>query len=110
MSTTISLSPVIATYFDADRTDDIDALMECFTQDARVHDEHEDHVGREAIRAWKLAARQKYQYTSTPLSVREEGDVEVVHSRLEGNFPGSPVEVDYSFALGGDKITSLRID
>ena len=110
MNATISLPPVIATYFDADRTDDIDGLIECFAEDARIHDEQEDHVGREAIRAWKLAARQKYHYTSTPLSVREEGDVVVVHSRLEGDFPGNQVEVDYFFALRGDKITSLRID
>ena len=110
MTTNVSLPPVIATYFDADRADDVDALVESFAESARVHDEREDHVGRDAIRAWKLAANQKYQYTSTPLSVRHDGDVVVVHSRLEGSFPGSPVEVDYTFGLDADRITSLRID
>ncbi len=110
MTTTIPLPPTIATYFDADRAEDLDAFMSCFSNEARVHDEREDHVGHEAIRAWKLASRQKYQYTSTPLSVRQDGNTVIVHSRLEGTFPGSPVEVDYHFGLNDGLITSLRID
>jgi ketosteroid isomerase-like protein len=109
MATTVSLPPVIATYFDADRADDIDTVVASFSDDAQVHDEQQDYVGHEAIRAWKLAAQQKYQYTSTPLSVSQNGELVVVHSRLEGTFPGSPVEVDYHFGLRDDRITSLRI-
>lgn len=110
MTTTIALPPVIDTYFNADRADDVDTLVACFSDEARVHDEREDHVGHEAIRAWKLAAREKYEYTSTPLSVSDQGNTIVVHSRLEGTFPGSPVEVDYHFGLDDDRIVSLRID
>jgi hypothetical protein len=30
-------------------------------------------------------------------------------SLLAGNFPGSPIELDFVFTLDGDKITSLEI-
>jgi ketosteroid isomerase-like protein len=110
MTTTITLPQTIATYFDADRTNDIETLIDCFAPDARVHDEQEDHVGHEAIRAWKVAASQKYQYTVTPLAVRQNGDEVIVHNRLEGTFPGSPVEVDHIFGLRDNRITSLRVE
>lgn len=32
-----------------------------------------------------------------------------LRSRLTGDFPGSPVELDYTFTLANDKITSLVI-
>ena len=107
--TTLSLPPVIATYFAADQANDLDTLVATFSKDARVHDEGEDLVGQASIRAWQEDAQQKYQATTTPLSVRQEGDLTIVHSRLEGNFPGSPVEVDFHFGVSDDRITSLRI-
>ena len=33
----------------------------------------------------------------------------VVTSRVAGNFPGSPVNLEYVFGLERDKITSLEI-
>lgn len=81
-----------------------------FTQDASVHDENSDYRGRDAIRAWKKAAQAKYQYETEALDASSSGDTTTVHVRLSGNFPGSPVEVDFIFTLSGDKIASLVID
>jgi hypothetical protein len=75
-----------------------------------VHDEQHAYHGSEEIAAWKAAAREKYQYTSEPLSAHVAGQSVRVHARLTGNFPGSPVEVDYGFTLTGDKISELAIE
>jgi hypothetical protein len=32
-----------------------------------------------------------------------------LRARLTGDFPGSPVDLDYTFTLAHDKITSLEI-
>ena len=36
-------------------------------------------------------------------------DPSIVTNRLTGNFPGSPIELDFAFTLDGDKIASLEI-
>ena len=33
----------------------------------------------------------------------------VLTNRLTGNFPGSPIELEFVFTLAGDKIVSLEI-
>jgi hypothetical protein len=33
----------------------------------------------------------------------------VIRNRLEGNFPGNIVDLDYRFTLEGDRIASLTI-
>lgn len=100
--------PSVAGYFAADKTD-VDALVRCFADDAVVRDEGRTYDGLAAIRKWKEETSTKYQYTSEPLSCTEaEGGV-VVTSRLTGNFPGSPVDLRYSFQLAGDQIAALEI-
>jgi hypothetical protein len=37
------------------------------------------------------------------------GDSYLVTTRVEGNFPGSPVELRYNFELRGDLIATLVI-
>ena len=38
------------------------------------------------------------------------GNIVRLRARLTGAFPGSPVELDYTFTLANDKITSLEIE
>lgn len=94
----------------AETAKDADAQSLLFTEDARVHDENNDYRGRDAIRAWKKAAQAKYRYETETLDASSSGDTTTVHVRLSGNFPGSPVEVEFVFTLSGDKIASLVID
>jgi hypothetical protein len=42
------------------------------------------------------------------MSTLRENTVKL-RARLTGNFPGSPVELDYTFMLANDKISSLEI-
>ena len=36
-------------------------------------------------------------------------NIVTLRARLTGDFPGSPIELDYTFTLANDKITSLEI-
>lgn len=106
----IDLPGKLAAYFAAQNLHDMDALVACFSADARVRDEGEDIVGQDAIRAWKVATSARYQVTAEPLESRDEDGRTVVVARVSGNFPGSPANLTYRFGLAGDgRIDSLAI-
>ena len=104
----LNLPEPIAAYFDADKRD-AEAVARCFTKQAVVKDEGQTHTGVAAIKAWKTAASTKYTYTSEPLAVEHKDGGYVVTSRLTGNFPGSPVNLQFAFRLERGKIASLQI-
>jgi hypothetical protein len=99
----------VAAYLTAERAKDTDMLVLCFADDALVHDEGRDYRGLDAIRAWKREADAKYQYVMEPLDSSVGEKTVKLRARLIGNFPGSPVEVNYTFTLENAKITSLEI-
>jgi len=98
----------IADYFAADRGDG-DAVARCFTEAATVIDEENTYSGRAEISRWRTDAAAKYSYTAEPIALEEHDGAMVVTSHLVGDFPGSPVDLTYSFVLEGDKIASLEI-
>ena len=104
----LSLPKPVAAYFIADKGDG-EAVSLCFTENAVVKDEGHTHKGRAAIKAWKTEASAKYEYTSEPIACEEKDRKTVVTSHLVGNFPGSPVDLQFFFKLEGDKIASLEI-
>lgn len=106
----IALPEPVARYFEAQAARDVDAQTQCFTDDAIVHDEDHDHRGKSAIREWKQAVQNKFEYTSEPVHATQNGNTTIVDVRLTGNFPGSPVNLDHTFTLSGDKISSLVIE
>jgi hypothetical protein len=68
-----------------------------------------NHRRPTAIKQWKSETNKKYQHTVEPLAcVREDGKT-VVTNRVAGNFPGSPVNLEFVFGLEGNKIASLEI-
>jgi SnoaL-like domain len=103
-----SLPKPIAAYFAADSGDG-EAVSQCFTENAIVKDEGRTYKGRAAIKAWKTDASSKYQYTSEPFGCEEKDGKILVASHLDGNFPGSPVDLRFFFELEGDKIAALEI-
>ena len=84
-------------------------LAECFAADGLVHDEGQDHRGTDAIKTWKKNADAKYQYAMELLDASASENTVKLRARLTGNFPGSPVELNFTFMLANDKITSLDI-
>jgi SnoaL-like domain len=106
---TVELPGAVAAYLAADKANDPDLVARCFADDASVHDEDHDYRGLDAIKAWKREATAKYQYVVEPLDVSVKDETVELRARLTGNFPGSPAELDYTFTLANDKITSLEI-
>ncbi len=104
----VLLAKPIAVYLAADGGDS-DVLSRCFAEDAIVRDEGQTYRGLAAIKQWKAEAKKKYQYTIEPLASTRKGDKTIVTNRLTGNFPGSPVDLQFVFGLDGNKIVSLEI-
>jgi len=105
---TLTLPDPIAAYFAADHQKP-EVLAQCFTPQATVRDEGHTHVGREAIQAWKTGASNQYDYTTAPFAHEHEDGVHTVRSHVAGNFPGSPVNLQYRFRLERGLIASLEI-
>lgn len=105
----LQLPDPLAVYLAAEATGDTDVLGRCFHAGAVVHDEGRMMRGLEAIKSWKRDAQAKYRYSVEPLSSWHDAKAWKVLMRVSGTFPGSPIELLYSFVVEGDKIASLDI-
>jgi SnoaL-like domain len=99
----------VATYLAAEKAKNADMLVLCFAKDALVHGEGRDYRGLDATRSWKREVGAKYQYVVEPLDGSVEEQTVRLRARLTDDFPGSPVELDYTFTLEHDKVASLTI-
>lgn len=99
----------IERYFDSEKSDQTEALSECFAADATVIDEARTHKGLEAIKAWRADTKSKFDYRVLPQDVKEEDGRTIVATRVEGNFPGSPVVLNHVFRISEGRIASLEI-
>ncbi len=106
----MKLPRTIKQYVAASNRHDVNAILACFSDDAIVHDEREEHRGKKAIEGWIVKTIGKYKFQFKPLAVKD-GDAEiVVATEVSGTFDGSPVTLDYHFTIEKDKITSLAIE
>lgn len=104
----LSLPEPIEAYFAADRRD-AHAVARCFTNDGTVVDEGKTHTGLAAIDAWRAAASTQYSYVAEPFALEKKDRKYIVTSRVTGSFPGSPVDLRYTFTLERGKVASLEI-
>jgi hypothetical protein len=104
----IRLPAPIELYIQIENSSALEGVPECFAPDAIVHDEGQTYEGLNAIKNWMTATKKKYGHTIIPLDLVERDDQTVLRARLAGNFPGSPVTVNFSFMLAGGKIYSLK--
>ena len=105
----VLLPAPIGLYVDIENSGDVEALSECFASNATVRDEGHTYEGLAAIREWKADTKRRYNHTVAPLDVAHRGGKTVLKARLTGNFPGSPVTLEFSFVLADGKIASLEI-
>jgi len=103
------LPTAIDLYVKAENSGDIEGLSECFAPNATVRDEGRTYAGLAAIKEWKAGTKKKYNHTVLPLDIADRNGKTVLRVKLTGNFPGSPVTVEFSFVLEGGKIASLEI-
>ena len=107
---TIKLPRIIKEYVDASNKHDVKAVLSCFSDDARVHDEGKALHGKKAIEGWIAKTIEKYKFQFKPLKVKHDDAEVVVAVEVSGTFDGSPVTLDYHFAIANEKISSLAIE
>src|SRR5207245_944670 len=105
-----ALPRTIQNYIDASNAHDVQSILACFADDAMVRDENTTHRGKIDIERWTTSTIEKYKFQFKPLSAEERDSETIVAVQISGTFPGSPISLDYRFALTNDKIASLIID
>jgi hypothetical protein len=105
----IQLPKAIELYMSSENAHDADALAACFAPDATVTDEGRTREGLADIAAWRRETTQKYRHTVEPVAVVERDGKTIVATKVSGDFPGSPVTLDFIYRLKDGKISSLEI-
>ncbi|SFA93656.1 Ketosteroid isomerase homolog [Pseudomonas sp. NFIX10] len=105
-----SLAPAIAGYIAAANARDSSAVTRFFTEDANVFDEGQHRVGTQAIAQWMEDTAQRFQPRVEVLNVQQRTGKVLVQNLISGTFPGSPLELRYTFRLDEQgKISRLDI-
>src|SRR5204863_2086033 len=99
----------IAIYIMAANRCETEAVAQCLAGKAVVRDEGKTIQGLAAIKKWMIETKQKYQHKIEPLSATQKDGKTIVTNRLTGNFPGSPIELEFVFTLDCEKIAALEI-
>ena len=107
--TVMKLPAPIAGYVAAGNSGDLASLGKVFAPNARVRDEGHDYYGLAAIGDWMAGTKKKYGHRMEPLEVVQRGGKSAVTMRLAGDFPGSPVTVQFVFTIARGKIESLEV-
>ena len=106
---TIKLPGIIKKYVNASNEHDVKSILSCFSDEALVRDEREEHRGKKSIEGWLVKTIEKYKFQFKPLSVKDHDAEVIVTVEVSGTFDGSPVTLDYHFTVESDKILSLSI-
>lgn len=105
----VKLPTIIERYIKASNEADLKTFITCFNNTATVLDEGETIVGHKAISNWFTRTRTKYQFKSEPINIKNEGENIILVAKVSGNFPGSPVILDYYFKIKSELIEDLKI-
>lgn len=104
------LPATVRDYLAAHTARDTDAALGTFLPTAVVVDDGRTFSGTDEIREFLGKAGAEFTYTTEPLGARQLDDGRwVATQRLEGDFPGGVVDLDFTFTLSGDLIAELVI-
>jgi hypothetical protein len=67
------------------------------------------YEGLDAIKKWKAETKERYNHTIYPLAVSHREGKTILIARVSGNFPGSPVTLEFAFAIERGKIVAMQI-
>ncbi|NNG23642.1 nuclear transport factor 2 family protein [Telluria aromaticivorans] len=104
-----TLPQAISAYIDAANAQALDRVAACFHPDAKVVDEGHVHQGRAQIQEWAAESSARYQATIKPLGLSMADEAHMLRATVRGNFPGSPIELDFQFVLRAGAIDALEI-
>lgn len=105
----MNLPKVIADLVTAQNNFDSVAYAKCFADTAVVFDEGRTHNGRKEIAHWIADANKRYEATMKPVSFEEQETESILIAEASGNFPGSPILMNYHMKIADDLIQSLKI-
>jgi len=104
------LPDIVQRYQAAHDRRDTDVALSAFAADAVVQDDGHTYRGLEAIRDWLSRASVQFTYSRTLTDVAAVGaNTWLVRNRLEGDFPGGVVDLNYQFVVQAGLITQLDI-
>lgn len=83
------------------------AYAKCFTETAVVFDEGKTYKGRKEIESWIDKANKEYHATMKPLEYAAKE--EILKAEVSGNFPGSPIVLNYHLEINNELIQSLKV-
>jgi hypothetical protein len=106
---TEQLPTSIRAFLKAQEARDADAALTLLTPGAVVSDVGESFSGEDSLRRFVSEAGGEFTYTSEITKVARDGEIWVVGHHLEGDFPGGTADLDYRFALDGERIERLDI-
>ena len=106
---TEQLPTTIRAFLEAQEARDADAALALLTPQAVIADVGESFSGDKELRSFVSEAGAQFSYTSEITKVDRDGEIWVVTQHLEGDFPGGKADLDYRFALKGERIERLDI-
>ena len=106
----VTLPLIIQSYLDASNAHDVESILGCFTDDAVVRDEDSTMRGKIDIERWVTTTIEKYKFQLKLLTAEERHNEMIVAVQISGTFPGSPISLNYHFAIVNGRIASLTID
>jgi hypothetical protein len=89
-------------FVDGWQSRDADKVEALFTENAVVTDEGHTHRGKGEIRTWIDSSINLFSTTLTFLGGREVDGMVGASYRLEGDFPGGVVDLEYQFHIDDD--------
>lgn len=104
-----TLPSVVHRYIEANNAHDASGISACFAENGVVHDEGEVLQGREAVLGWAQSTIAKYGAALQPTGLTESDGKTIVTCQVSGNFPGSPISLDFEFTLEQNEISALHI-
>lgn len=105
----MELPQLVVKFVETQNTYNSGAYIECFTENAIVHDEGKTHTGKAEIRQWIEEANEKYKSVMKPLRYEESGSNGVLTAEVSGTFPGSPIVLKFHLGLKDGIIDSLNV-
>ncbi len=104
----MNLPKVISHLVAAQHNFDSAAYAKCFSETAVVEDEGKTHNGRKEIEDWIADANERYSATIKPVDYEENETGSILKAETSGNFPGSPIILNYHLVIADGLIQSLK--
>jgi len=106
----VQLPSIISELIIAQNNQNSTAYTNCFTETAIVKDEGNTYRGKTEIWNWIEAANNTVQPMMKALTYKGSDKECVLSAEVSGNFPGSPVVLEYYHTIENDLINTLRIE